>query len=304
MNVLITGGTGTLGKELIKQIKKSADKIVVFSRDEQKQHIMMQDLPEGGETGIRYYLGDIRDYSRLLTALNGIDVVIHTAAMKHITFSEYNPDESIKTNIMGTMNVASACHAAGVKKAIFISTDKACNPVNLYGACKKVAEKYWIAANNMGKCRFSVCRYGNVHGSKGSVIQLWRKMAADGVKIPITDNRMTRFWITVEDAAKFIITKINIMSGGEIFVPVMESSSVLEMAQEIAPGCKTVEIGIRPGEKLNEILIDEPESRNCYRYENEFYALYPEYHAWCKSFSTIGEKVKEGFIYESKARKS
>ena len=298
-NILITGGTGTLGKELIRQLHTKAEKIVVFSRDEQKQHKMMQEWPEGGEKGLRYFLGDIRDPGRLLTALNDMDTVIHAAAMKHITFSEYNPGESIKTNILGTMNVAEACHKAGVRKAIFVSTDKACSPVNLYGACKKVGEKYWIAANNMGPCRFSVCRYGNVYGSNGSIIQAWEQSAIEGKPIRLTDPRMTRFWITVQDAAKFIIHKFSIMEGGETFVPLMASCSLTDMIKKIAPKCKIEDIGIRPGEKIHERLIDEAENRRCYKYENEFFTLYPEYHAWTKDFTFIGEKVKEGFSYES-----
>jgi UDP-N-acetylglucosamine 4,6-dehydratase len=290
----IAGGSGTLGTELVRQLHTTAERIVVFSRDEQKQYEMAKVFPEGGKRGLRYMIGDIRSVNRLAQAMRGCDYVIHAAAMKHVPACEYNPQEAIETNVQGSRNVVDACNLAGIRKCMVISTDKAVHPINLYGATKLCMEKLTIAANNLGKCRFSVCRYGNVEGSKGSVIPHWRKLAELGQPIPITDKRMTRFWISIEDAAKFVIHKIRIMQGGEIFIPEIKNKSMLMLAKEICPNAETIETGIRPGEKLHECLISEEDARFCF-HKKGFYTVYPMFHYWASKINPIGSQISENF---------
>jgi UDP-N-acetylglucosamine 4,6-dehydratase/5-epimerase len=283
-----------LGHEIVRQLYNKADRIVVFSRDEQKQYTMEKEYREGGKRGLRYMLGDVRSVSRLAQAMRGCDCVIHAAAMKHVPACEYNPQEAVKTNIIGSQNVVDACNMVGIKKCIVVSTDKAVHPVNLYGATKLCMEKLTIAANNLGKCRFSVCRYGNVEGSKGSVIPLWKKLHSEGKPIPITDRRMTRFWISIEEAAKFVIHKLNIMQGGEIFIPEIKSKSMLDLAKEIAPNAETEELGIRAGEKLHECLISEEDARSCF-YNKGYYTIYPQFHDWTTDIQPKGSQMAESF---------
>ena len=252
--VLITGGTGSLGKKLTKRILEcKPKKVIVFSRDEFKQSEMMKDFPEP-----RYFLGDVRDESRLMQAMDGVDYVVHAAALKQVPALEYNPEEAIKTNVQGSMNVISACNATGVKKCVFVSTDKAVNPVNLYGATKLCAEKLFIAANAYNKTDFVCVRYGNVIGSRGSVIPLFQKLRDDGVKkLPITSPDMTRFWITLEEAVNLVLLGLTTAVGGKILIPRAPAMKVTDVASAIIPGCEFDIVGIRPGEKLHESLISE-----------------------------------------------
>ena len=298
MRIFISGGSGSLGTELVRQLYQTADRIVVFSRDEQKHVEMQKTYPDLGERGVRYFIGDVRDANRLAQAMRGCDYVIHCAAMKHVHIAEYNPQEAIRTNIIGSMNIVDACNAAGVKKCIMVSTDKAVNPENNYGATKLCMEKLAIASNNLGKCRFSVVRYGNVIGSKGSVLPKWAERYEKGEPLHITDKRMTRFWISIEEAAKFILHKLEIMEGGEIFIPEIQSKTMLQFAKEHFQDAIIEETGIRPGEKLHESLINAEDARNCYKSEG-FYTIYPIIHDWTKAFINKGKKLPEDFQLRS-----
>jgi UDP-N-acetylglucosamine 4,6-dehydratase len=302
LKLFISGGSGTLGTELVRQLHTSCERLVVFSRDEQKHVEMRKTYPEGGEKGLRYMIGDIRSVSRLAQAMRGCDIVIHAAAMKHVDICEYNPQEAIKTNIIGSMNVVSACNMAGIKKCIMVSTDKAVNPENIYGATKLCMEKMAIASNNLGGCRFSIVRYGNVISSKGSVLTKWKEQYNKNKILTITDKRMSRFWISIEAAAKFIIHKFDIMQGGEIFVPEISSKNMLQLAKEYYPDCSIEETGIRSGEKLHESLINREDARCCYRISdrNSYYTIYPITHEWSNRIKFNGEKMPEDFIMESK----
>ncbi|WP_020472266.1 UDP-N-acetylglucosamine 4,6-dehydratase (inverting) [Zavarzinella formosa] len=278
-SVLITGGTGSLGNNLTKHLLSLPNppkKLVIFSRDELKQFEMQQLFSVQEYPQIRYFIGDVRDQPRLKRAFEGIDVVIHAAALKHVPAAEYNPMEAIKTNILGASNVIESAIDAGVRRVIALSTDKAASPINLYGATKLCSDKLFVAANNFvggKKTRFSVVRYGNVVGSRGSVIPFFLKMRSSG-RLPITDTRMTRFWITLDQAVDFTLNSLDIMEGGEIFVPRIPSMRVTDLATAVAPECEIDVIGIRPGEKLHEVMIPEDESRNTVRLEN-FYAILP-----------------------------
>ena len=255
--VLITGGTGSFGKKFIEILLKkyAPKKVIVYSRDELKQFEMQQvyDAP-----CMRYFIGDVRDESRLLHAMEGVDYVVHAAALKQVPAAEYNPMECIKTNVGGAQNVINAALYAKVKKVIALSTDKAANPVNLYGATKLCSDKLFTAANNFvgaKETRFSVVRYGNVVGSRGSVVPFFRRLAAEGAKeLPITDPRMTRFWLRLEDGVDFVLKSFARMQGGEIFIPKIPSMRITDLAEAIAPGMPTKVIGIRPGEKLHEVM--------------------------------------------------
>lgn len=298
INILITGGTGTLGKALVKKLlqNKEVNKIVVLSRDEFKQFEMKKDFPEGGEKGLRYFIGDIRDRDRLIKAFKGIGVVIHTAAMKQIDTCEYNPNECLKTNVIGTQNVIDACIANNVAKAIFISTDKAPNSTTIYGASKLVSERLFINANTPTN-KFSCVRYGNVLGSRGSIIPKWAEMAQEGKTLGVTDFKMTRFFWTIDEASQFIISISSAMEGGEIFLPNMNSYHMLAIAMKIGKG-NVEEIGMRGYEKLHEILLTKEEVRNCY--ENDgCYVIYPFQHDWCNELVKRGNKVKDNFEYIS-----
>jgi UDP-N-acetylglucosamine 4,6-dehydratase len=256
-SILITGGTGSFGKRFVKRIlsEYSPQRLIVFSRDELKQYEMAQEF---NASCMRYFLGDVRDLDRLQRAFHDVDYVIHAAALKHVPAAEYNPTECIKTNIDGGMNVIRACIDKNVKKVVALSTDKAANPANLYGATKLASDKLFVAANNLvgaGVTRFSVVRYGNVIGSRGSVVPYFQKLLnAGATEIPITDPQMTRFWISLDDGVQFVFDAFKRMYGGEIFVPKIPSVNIMDLAEAVAPGVKTKVIGIRPGEKLHEVM--------------------------------------------------
>tara|TARA_B100001964_G_C14183808_1_gene577582 strand:- start:475 stop:1500 length:1026 start_codon:yes stop_codon:yes gene_type:complete len=269
--ILITGGTGSFGKKMVQVILEEykPEKLIIFSRDELKQFEMSQRWSMKKYPCIRYFLGDVRDKERLSRSFHGVDYVIHAAALKQVPAAEYNPEEFIKTNILGGMNVIDAALINKVKKVVALSTDKACNPINLYGATKLCADKLFVAANVYGghdKTIFSVVRYGNVVGSRGSVVPFFKERAKTGI-LPITDSRMTRFWITLDQSVHFVLKVVNLALGGEIFVPKIPSMHIVELAKAIAPECKQEVVGIRPGEKVHEILIGEDEGRNTIEYD-------------------------------------
>jgi UDP-N-acetylglucosamine 4,6-dehydratase/5-epimerase len=269
--ILITGGTGSFGKKMVQIILEGykPEKLIIFSRDELKQFEMSQRWSVKKYPCIRYFLGDVRDKERLSRAFHGVDYVIHAAALKQVPAAEYNPEEFIKTNILGGMNVIDAALMNGVKKVVALSTDKACNPINLYGATKLCADKLFVAANvytGRDNTTFSVVRYGNVVGSRGSVVPFFKERAKTGI-LPITDSRMTRFWITLDQSVHFVLRVLDLASGGEIFVPKIPSMSIVDLARAIAPECTQEVVGIRPGEKIHEILIGEDEGRNTIEYD-------------------------------------
>ncbi len=305
-SVLITGGTGSLGKELTKTILNRWPKIkrlVIYSRDEQKQFQMAQDYPESIYPSMRYFIGDVRDLDRLKRAFVGVDYVIHAAAMKHVHIAEYNPDECIKTNIGGAENVIKACLANDVKKVVALSTDKACAPINLYGATKLTSDKLFIAANNIKgnqDIKFSVVRYGNVMGSNGSVIPFFIKKKKGGI-IPITDTRMTRFNISLSGGVEMVLHALENAWGGELFVPKIPSYRVVDVADAIAPECKKEIIGIRPGEKIHEEMITFSDSFSTYDL-GKYYVVLPQNLTWdLNDFIEVfnAQKVPEGFYYSS-----
>lgn len=300
--LLITGGTGSFGKKFVEVIlnRYPVKKLIIFSRDELKQHEMRQRFPDGGSSPIRYFIGDVRNLERLRRAFSGVDVVVHAAALKQVPACEYNPFEAIQTNVLGTKNVVDAAIDAGVKKALFISTDKAVNPVNLYGASKLCAEKLFVQGNaysGMGGTIFSCVRYGNVVGSRGSVIPLFLQQRKSG-KITLTDSRMTRFWITLEQGVHFVIQCVETMQGGEVFVPKIPSMKIVDLAEAIAPGCEVETIGIRPGEKIHEVLISEDEARHTLELE-KFYIIQPQHPWWDVKSIPEGKPLPEGFKYTS-----
>ncbi|MFN8384149.1 MAG: UDP-N-acetylglucosamine 4,6-dehydratase (inverting) [Anaerolineales bacterium] len=299
--VLVTGGTGSFGKKFIKILleEKQPKKVIVFSRDELKQH----EMQVGGynQENLRYFIGDIRDRERLVRALHGVDIVVHAAALKQVPACEYNPMEAIKTNIMGTANVVEAALDAGVKKVLMVSTDKAVSPANLYGATKLAAEKLTIQSNAYAggsATRFSCVRYGNVVGSRGSIVPLFLKQRASG-RITVTDDRMTRFWLSLEQGVRFVITCIEQMEGGEVFIPKIPSTKVVDLAKAIAPSAEIEIIGIRPGEKLHEMLISEDEARHTIELE-KMYVVQPAEATWFGySWKDKGKSLKEGYYYSS-----
>ena len=298
--MLVTGGTGSFGKAFLRAVlaMHNPRRIVVFSRDELKQYELKQQL--GNDERVRFFLGDIRDLDRLALALHGVDYVVHAAALKQVDTAEYNPMEYVKTNILGSENVIQASMRAGVKKVIALSTDKASSPVNLYGATKLTADKLFISSNHYSAAlgtKFSVVRYGNVMGSRGSVIPFFRSLAAQGAPLPITDMRMTRFWITLPQAVDFVISCLSDMTGGELYVPRIPSMKVSDLAEAIAPGSDRVEIGIRPGEKLHEEMISVEDSRRTVR-RSDRYVVLPTLAEWGFN-NTAGEPVSEGFSYNS-----
>ncbi|MEM5513637.1 UDP-N-acetylglucosamine 4,6-dehydratase (inverting) [Pseudoalteromonas sp. AS84] len=271
--ILITGGTGSFGKKYVKTLleRYNPKKIIIFSRDELKQFEMQQKFDQ---PCMRYFIGDVRDKERLTQAMNGVDFVIHAAALKQVPAAEYNPMECIKTNINGAENIIAAALAHDVEKVIALSTDKAANPINLYGATKLVSDKLFVAANNISgghKTTFSVVRYGNVVGSRGSVVPFFEKLIAEGAtELPITHKDMTRFWITLQDGVDFVLKNFTRMLGGEIFVPKIPSMRILDLAQAMAPDLATKIIGIRPGEKLHEIMCPADDSYHTYEYDDHF----------------------------------
>jgi len=280
--ILVTGGTGSFGNHIVKKIIKNykPKKIIIFSRDELKQFDMANEL-NAPKSYLRFFLGDVRDQDRVESALQGVDIVFHAAALKHVESSEYNPYECIKTNVIGTQNIIRAALKNNVDKVIFISTDKATNPLNLYGATKLAAEKLIIAANNIrGKSRtiLSAVRYGNVIGSRGSLIPILDKCLKNKTKsVPITDSKMTRFFITLDQGVNFVLSNLNYMQGGEIFIPKIPSVKIIDIAKVYAPNKKIKIIGIRPGEKLHEVLISEDESMNTVE-TNDRYIILPRFY--------------------------
>ena len=306
-SILITGGTGSFGKHFTKTIlqRYKPKRLVIFSRDELKQFEMQQEF---NELSMRYFIGDVRDTPRLNQALNGIDFVIHAAALKQVPAAEYNPIECIKTNIYGAENVIRASLLNNVQKVIALSTDKAANPINLYGATKLCSDKLFVAANNLAgrhQTRFSVVRYGNVVGSRGSVVPFFKKLVNDGAKeLPITDDRMTRFWITLQQGVDFVIKNFQRMHGGEIFVPKIPSMQITDIAESIAPGLPVKIIGIRPGEKLHEIMCPSDDSHLTLEF-NDHYVITPSIsftHTIDFMINKLGEKgtpVEQGFEYNS-----
>ncbi|MCP3941161.1 MAG: UDP-N-acetylglucosamine 4,6-dehydratase (inverting) [Desulfobacteraceae bacterium] len=301
--ILVTGGTGSFGKKCVDIILKHhrPKKVIVFSRDELKQFDMAQLFP-AEKYPIRFFLGDVRDQDRLKWAFQDVDYVIHAAAMKQVPASEYNPTESIKTNIIGSENVIKVAADCGVKKVIALSTDKAVNPINLYGATKLCAEKLFIAANAfMGrkKCMFSVARYGNVMGSRGSVIPFFLKKRSEGV-LPITHPDMTRFWLTLSQGVEFVLNCLSTMTGGETFIPKLASLNIMDLAKFIAPECKTRIVGIRQGEKIHEILISQDEARNTLECPT-YFLIKPENSFFQSRIDeTYFKKVPKGFEYNSR----
>jgi UDP-N-acetylglucosamine 4,6-dehydratase len=298
--VLITGGTGSFGKKFTEIMlkEKQPKKIIIFSRDELKQHEMQ--VMGFNQPNLRYFIGDIRDRERLTRAMHGVTVVVHAAALKQVPACEYNPMEAVKTNIIGTSNVLEAALDAGVTKVLALSTDKAVSPANLYGGTKLVAEKLVIQSNNYAAgsaTRYACVRYGNVVGSRGSVVPLFLKQRASG-KITITDDRMTRFWLSLEQGVHFVINCIEEMQGGEVFVPKIPSTKVIDLARAIAPDAQINIIGIRPGEKLHEDLLSEDEARNTIERET-MYIIKPPETLWKRDMHYEGKSLPEGFSYTS-----
>ena len=299
-SVLITGGTGSLGKSLVEYFLKETKvrRVAVLSRDELKQQhlrIHFQDNPR-----LRWFLGDVRDLDRLKRAFHGVDYVIHAAALKQVDTGEYNPMEFIKTNVLGSQNVIDASIDSGVKRVVALSTDKASSPINLYGATKLTADKLFVAANNYSFAygtTFSVVRYGNVMGSRGSVIPFFQEIAAQGKPLPITDLRMTRFWISIESAVKFVVDSLEIMTGGELYVPKIPSMKIVDLALAVAPNAKLQEIGMRPGEKLHEEMISADDSRRTLILENRFLVT-PVAAEW-GYVPPKGSRMPEGHAYRS-----
>ncbi len=299
-SVLVTGGTGSFGKKFVEVMLREyhPHRLVILSRDELKQHEMRGSGLN--DPSLRYFIGDVRDANRLKRAFAGVTVVVHAAALKQVPACEYNPFEAIQTNIMGGRNVIDAAIDVGVRRILALSTDKAVNPINLYGATKLCAEKMFVQANAYAgaqQTRFSCARYGNVVGSRGSVIPVFLEQRKRG-KITITDPRMTRFWLTLEHGVRFVIRCLERMHGGEIFVPKIPSMRIMDLAETVAPGCEVEEIGIRPGEKLHEVLVSEDESRHTLETE-EMFVIQPA-HPWWKSENWSGAKpLAEGFRYSS-----
>ncbi len=295
--VLVTGGTGSFGQRFVDTVLREyrPRKLIVLSRDELKQSEMSQRFTD---PRIRFFLGDVRDRDRLMRAFKGVDVVIHAAALKQVPAAEYNPFEAIKTNVLGAQNVIDAALDSDVQQVIALSTDKAANPVNLYGATKLCSDKLFVAANaysGVRGTRFSVVRYGNVVGSRGSVVPFFLSRRAAG-KIPVTDPRMTRFWLTLDRGVEFVIESLERMHGGEIFVPKIPSMRILDLVEAIAPGCEIENVGIRPGEKLHELMISEDDARHTTD-GGSYYALLPEFR-WYNGNGT-GASLPDGFSYRS-----
>jgi UDP-N-acetylglucosamine 4,6-dehydratase len=301
-SVLVTGGTGSFGKAFIRRLLKdgSARRIAIFSRDELKQYEVRQMF--GDDPRLRWFIGDVRDVSRLRRAMDGIDYVVHAAALKQVDTAEYNPFECIQTNVIGSQNVIDASIDAGVRRVVALSTDKASSPINLYGATKLCADKLFVAGNHYAagsETRFAVVRYGNVVGSRGSVVPFFKKLAADGVtKLPITDTRMTRFWITLPQAVQFVLAAFDRMEGGELYVPRIPSMRITDLAQVILPEAEIEVIGIRPGEKLHEEMISAEDAYRTLQFEDH-YVVQPVISEWGGKPLEGGKPVADGFVYRS-----
>ncbi len=303
LSVLVTGGTGSFGTRFVETVLRrySPRRLIVFSRDELKQSEMQRRF---NHPCLRYFIGDVRDRERLCRAFAGVDVVVHAAALKQVPAAEYNPFECIKTNVMGAENVISAAIDCGVKRVVALSTDKAANPINLYGATKLCSDKLFVAANNLvgeRRTRFSVVRYGNVVGSRGSVVPLFLRLRETG-RVPVTDPRMTRFWITLDQGVDFVLQSLGRMHGGELFVPKIPSMNIMDLVRAIAPNCKVDVIGIRPGEKLHEVMVPEDDARLTVEFD-DYYVIQPAFHWWneeeFRRISGEDRKVLDGFQYSS-----
>lgn len=302
--ILITGGTGSFGHHFVDYVLQNykPKKVIIYSRDEFKQFLMDNDYAAHRDV-MRYFIGDVRDEDRLKMAMKGVDYVIHAAALKQVPACEYNPNEAIKTNVNGAMNVINAALATGVKKVVALSTDKAVNPINLYGGTKLVSDKLFCAANAYSGddgTRFAVVRYGNVAGSRGSVIPFFQKKIDDGEKsLPITDYRMTRFWISLDEGVKLVIKALEEARGGETFISKIPSFKITDLAQAMLPGCEMPEVGIREGEKLHEIMVTREDSMHTYEYDKHF-IIYPNYNWWSDSkLIPGGILVEPEFEYSS-----
>ncbi len=304
-SILITGGTGSFGKKFAETILNQypeIERIVIFSRDEFKQ-FEMSNLPKfKGNDKLRFFLGDVRDKERLLRAFDGIDIVIHAAALKQVPACEYNPFEAVKTNVMGAQNVIDAAIDKNVKKVIALSTDKACSPINLYGATKLCSDKLFIAGNvyaGSKDTKLAVVRYGNVAGSRGSVIPFFKKLIEEGaIELPITDIRMTRFWLKLDQAVEMVITALETMHGGELYVKKIPSMKMPDLAKAIAPDLKLTEVGIRPGEKIHEMMISSEDARNTIEFD-KYYIILPDLDGIDSSENHKSKRVPDGFEYHS-----
>lgn len=305
MAVLVTGGTGSFGRAFVRAALtvSRVRRLVILSRDEMKQTEMAQEMaPLDGRGVLRFFIGDVRDEKRLIMAMRGIDVVVHAAALKQVPTAEYNPFECIHTNVLGAENVVTASIQTGVKRVVALSTDKAASPINLYGASKLASDKIFVAANHLSGVdgpKFAVVRYGNVLGSRGSVVPFFRKLIAEKADhLPITDDRMTRFWITLDQGVEFVCQSLSRMHGGEIFVPKIPSMRIVDLAEAMAPGLPQRIVGIRPGEKLHEVMITEDDARNTVDL-GSCYAILPSIHLWNAAAPRPGKAVGEGFRYAS-----
>jgi UDP-N-acetylglucosamine 4,6-dehydratase len=303
-SVLVTGGTGSFGRRFVKTVLERCKpaRVIVFSRDELKQSEMAERLSPANHQALRYFLGDVRDRDRLEMALRGVDVIVHSAALKQVPAAEYNPFECIHTNVLGAENVVQAAIRAGVKKVIALSSDKAVNPINLYGASKLAADKIFVAANHLsgeGGPRFSIVRYGNVLGSRGSVVPFFQKLIRQGAtSLPITHPEMTRFWITLQHGVEFVLSTIPAMNGGEIFVPKIPSMRLVAVARAMAPDLPHTIVGIRPGEKVHESLITEDDARNTTDFGDRF-VIVPSIRFWKNDVFEKFDRVAQGFTYTS-----
>jgi UDP-N-acetylglucosamine 4,6-dehydratase len=300
--VLVTGGTGSFGRRFAEVVlaRHKPRKLIILSRDELKQSEMHEAL--GDHPALRFFLGDVRDRDRLLRAFNAVDLVIHAAALKQVPAAEYDPWECVRTNVQGAQNVVDAAIERGVRHVVALSSDKAANPINLYGATKLVSDKLFVAGNSyasLGDTQLAVVRYGNVMGSRGSVIPLFRRLRPSG-RVPITDRRMTRFWITLDQAVAFVLRALARMRGGEIFIPKLPSMRIVDLAEAIAPGCLLDEVGIRPGEKLHEMMVTAEDARKTVEYD-DFYVIQPAFPWWTDelAYENGGRAVPDGFVYAS-----
>lgn len=309
-SILVTGGTGSFGKCLIRTIleRHQARKLIIYSRDELKQYEMQQELNPQKHPCLRYFIGDVRDRDRLSMAMREVDIVVHAAALKHVPVAEYNPTECIRTNVFGAENVVDAALRNKVDRVIALSTDKAVNPINLYGASKLASDKIFVAANNLAGSTgttFSVVRYGNVAGSRGSVVPLFERLVREGVKaLPITDPDMTRFWITLQQGVDFVISCLGRMQGGEIFIPKIPSMKITDVARFFAPDLPHDIVGIRPGEKLHEVMVTEDDAPFTFELRDR-YVIEPSFHFWGRDPQANGavpleaKPVPKGFRYAS-----
>lgn len=305
-SILVTGGTGSFGHQFVSYVLEHYEpkKIIIYSRDEYKQFVMQNEYKNHPQADkLRFFIGDVRDKERLYRAFDGVDYVVHAAALKQVPSCEYNPMEAVKTNINGAMNIVDAALDCGVKRVVALSTDKAVNPINLYGGTKLVSDKLFIAANAYAgekNVNFSIVRYGNVAGSRGSVIPFFRNIVANGgISLPITDYRMTRFWISLEQGVELVIKALSEAKGGETFISKIPSFKITDLAQAILPGCEMPEVGIREGEKLHEIMVTREDSLLTYEYDKHF-IVYPHFDWWDKDkIQTGGKKVEQGFEYSS-----